>query len=91
MTTNTPYRLNRQHKFEQGGCKYVADLESGDIIQLNDVEWDILQRYDTQSYYQIVEELKEVHKVTSLFKGLKRLDQLGTQGKLLRPIEAMDP
>ncbi len=87
MTTNTPYRLNRQHKFEQGGCKYVADLESGDIVQLNDVEWDILQRYDTQSRYQIVEELKEVHKVASIFEGIKRLEQLGARGKLLRPIK----
>ena len=87
MTTNTPYRLNRQHKFEQDGCKYVADLESGDIVQLNDVEWDILQRYDTQSYHQIVEELKEVHKVASIFEGIKRLEQLGARGKLLRPIK----
>ncbi len=87
MTTNTPYRLHRQHKFEHGGCKYVADLESGDIVQLNDVEWEILQRYDTQSRYQIVEGLKERHKVVSIFEGIKRLEQLGARGKLLRPIE----
>lgn len=87
MTTNTPYRLNRQHKFEHNGRKYVADLASGDIIQLNDVEWDILQRYDTRSHCQIVEELKAAHKVTSIFTGIERLEQFGERGKLLRPIK----
>jgi len=87
VPVNTPYHLNRQYKFEQGGRKYVADLESGDVVQLNDVESDILARYETQSRYQIVEELKEVYKVTSIFEGFERLEQLGERGKVLRPIE----
>ena len=40
LTTDTG--LNKNHKFEDGNRKYVADLETGDIIQLNAVEWDIL-------------------------------------------------
>ena len=80
------YRLNRHRKFEQGGCKYIADLETNDIIEINDVEWDILSRYESQTEYQIVEALKEKYKVTSIFEGITRLESLGKRGQLLTQI-----
>ena len=83
MTAHIGYRLNRHHKFEQSGRKYVADLENNDIIEVNDVEWDILNRYGTQTQYQIVEALKEKYKVTSVFDGITRLEWLGKRGQLL--------
>ena len=81
------YRLNCHHKFEQGDRKYVADLEANDVIQVNDVEWEILARCETQTQYQIVEELKEKYKVASIFDGIERLERLGRQGSLLSPID----
>ena len=87
MAFHTHYRLNRHHKFEQDGRKYVADLETNDIIQVNDVEWEILARYGLQSQYQIVEGLKEKYKITSIFDGIERLERLGQQGSLLSPID----
>lgn len=86
MTLHDYYRLNRHHKFEQGGRKYVADLETHEVIQVNDVEWDVLDRYATQTQYQIVEELKEKYKVTSIFEAIERLEQLEQQGYLLSSI-----
>ena len=86
MTSNTDYRLNRHHKFKQGGRKYVADLETNDIIQVNDVEWDILDRYGIQTHYQIVEALKETYKSTAIFDGIARLERLGKRGQLLAQI-----
>lgn len=86
MTSNTDYRLNRHHKFKQGGRKYVADLETNDIIEVNDVEWDILDRYGMQTHYQIVEALKETYKSTAIFDGIARLEQLGKRGQLLARI-----
>ena len=62
MGLNAYYRLNRHHKFKQNDRKYVADLETNDIVEVNEVEWDILQRYGTQTQYQIVEALKEKYK-----------------------------
>ena len=35
MVSRRRYRLKRHYKFEQDGRKYVADLETGDIIQIN--------------------------------------------------------
>ena len=87
MAFHAHYRLNRHHKFEQGGRKYVADIETNDIIQVNDVEWEILARYGVQSQYQIVEGLKEKYKITSIFDGIERLERLGQQGSLLSPID----
>ena len=87
MTFHTHYRLNRHYKFERSGRKYVADLGTQDLIEVNDVEWDILDRYTTQTHYQIVEGLKEKYKVTTIFDGIERLERLGQKGSLLSPID----
>ena len=87
MTLHAHYRLNRHRKFEQDGRKYVADLQTNDIVEVNDVEWEILSRYGTQTQYQIVEALKEEYKVESIFDGIERLERLGQQGSLLSTID----
>ena len=86
MVSRRCYRLKRHHKFEQDGLKYVADLETGDLIQINDVEWEILGRYESQTRYQIVERLKGKYKLTTIFDGIERLESLGELGSLLSPI-----
>ena len=92
MVAHTRYRLKQHHKFEQDDRKYVADLETGDIVQINDVEWEILSRYASQTRYQIVEALKKTYKLTAIFDGIERLEQLGRQGTLLhRVVEAVEP
>lgn len=83
MPLKTQYRLNRHRKFEKAGQKYVADLETHDVIEVNDVEWDILSRYATQTQHQIVETLKAEYKPAAVFEGLTRLEWLGKRGKLL--------
>ena len=86
MLSHTRYRLKHHHRFEQDDQKYVADLETSDIVHVNDVEWEILSRYASQTRYQIVEGLKKEYKLTSIFDGIERLEQLGQQGVLLSPI-----
>ena len=86
MLSQRRYRLKRHYKFEQDDRKYVADLESGDIVEVNAVEWAILSRYGSQTLYQIVEGLKEKYKVSSIFDGIERLERLGRQGSHLSPI-----
>ena len=88
MRFNTDYRLNRHHKFKQNDRKYIADLETNAIVEVNEVEWDILQRYGTQTQYQIVEALKEKYKVNAIFDGISRLERLGKHGQLLTQIPA---
>lgn len=90
MRFNTDYRLNRHHKFKQNDRKYIADLKTNDIVEVNEVEWDILQRYGTQTQYQIVEALKEKYKVTVIFDGIARLERLGKHGQLLTQIPTSD-
>lgn len=85
MVSHMRYDLKQHHKFERDGRKYVADLETGDIVQINDVEWEILSCYASQTRYQIVEQLKKDYKLTAIFDGIERLEQLGRQGSLLRP------
>ena len=87
MAFHDYYRLKQHHKFERDGHKYIADLETHEVIQVNDVEWDVLDRYATQTQYQIVEELKEKYKVASIFEAIERLEKLGQQGFLLSPTD----
>ena len=82
MLSQKRYRLKRHYKFEQDDRKYVADLETGDIVEVNAVEWEILSRYGSQPRYQIVEALKQQYKVSSIFDGIERLERLGRQGSL---------
>ncbi|RKU12679.1 hypothetical protein C6502_05525 [Candidatus Poribacteria bacterium] len=95
MLSHTRYRLKQHHKFEQDDQKYVADLETGDIVEINDIEWEILSRYESQTHHQIVEELKKDYKLTAIFDGIERLERLGKQGSLLHPVveavEQIDP
>ena len=92
MVSRTRYRLKQHHKFEQDDRKYVADIETGDIVQINDVEWQILSCYASQTLYQIIEALKKTHKLTTIFDGIERLEQLGREGTLLHPVvEAVEP
>ena len=86
MLSRTHYRLKQHYKFEQDDEKYVADLETGDVIQISDVESEILERYESQTHHQIVEGLKEKYKLTTIFDGIERLEQLGKQGLLLYPV-----
>ena len=86
MLSHTRYRLKQHHKFEQDDQKYVADLETGDIVEINDVEWEILSRYESQTHHQIVEVLKKKYKLTTIFDGIERLERLGKQGLLLHPV-----
>ena len=86
MVSRRRYQLKRHHKFEQDERKYVADLETGALVQVNDVEWEILARYESQTPYQIVKRLKSKYKLTAIFEGIERLERLGEQGILLRPV-----
>ena len=86
MVSRRRYQLKRHHKFEHDDRKYVADLETGDLVQVNDVEWEILERYESQTPYQIVRRLKSKYKLTAIFEGIERLERLGEQGILLSPI-----
>ena len=92
MVSRRRYGLKRHHKFEQDGRKYVADLETGDLIQVKDVEWEILSRYASQTRHRMVERLQDKYKLTAIFEGIERLERLGERGILLSPIvEPVEP
>ena len=80
MLSRTRYQLKQHHKFEKDDQKYVADLEIGDIVQIDDVEWEILSRYESQTHHQIVEVLKKEYKLAAIFDGIERLERLGKTG-----------
>ena len=87
MKVQTKYRVHQHHKFEDAGRKYAADLESEAVIEINEVEWELLNRDLTETTYATVEDLKPHFKTDRIFQGIERLHQLSKRGFLLSPIE----
>ena len=89
MKVQTKYRVHHHHKFENGGRKYAADLESDSIVEINGVEWELLNRDLTETIYTIVEALKFQFKTDQVFEGIERLESLSQRGHLLSPISGV--
>ena len=85
MKVETRYRVHEHRKFEQTGRKYAADLESDTIVEINDVEWKLLDRDLTETLYATVEGLKSEFKIERIFEGIERLQRLSQRGQLLSP------
>ena len=89
MKVQTKYRIHQHHKFEHGGKKYAADMESDTIIEINDVEWELLNCDLAETIYTIVENLKSRFKTEQIFESVERLENLSQRGRMLSPIEVM--
>lgn len=89
MKVQTKYRIHQHHKFEHGGKKYAADTESDAIVEINDVEWELLNRDLTETLYTTFEGLKLQFEIEQIFEGIERLERLSQRGHLLSPIEGI--
>ena len=89
MKVQTKYRIHQHHKFEHCGKKYAADMESDAIVEINDVEWELLNRDLTETLYATVEGLKLQFEIEQIFEGIERLESFSQRGHLLSPIEWM--
>ncbi len=89
MKVQTRYRVHQHHKFKHGGKKYAADMESDTIIEINEVEWELLNCDLAETIYTIVENLKSRFKTEQIFESVERLQSLSQRGYLLSPIEKM--
>ncbi len=89
MKVQTKYRIHQHHKFEHCGKKYIADLESEAVIEINEVEWELLNRDLTETLYATVEGLKLQFEIEQVFEGIERLESFSQRGHLLSPIEWM--
>ena len=78
--------MHRHHKFEHGGKKYAADMESEITVEINEVEWELLNRDFTETLYATVEDLKSQFTIEQIFEGVERLQRLSRRGLLLSPI-----
>ena len=89
MKVRTKYRIHQHHKFKHCGRKYAADLESDAIVEINDVEWELLNRDMTETLYATFEGLKLQFEIEQIFEAVERLESLSQRGHLLSPIEGM--
>lgn len=87
MKVQTKYRVHQHYKFEHDGRKYAADLESNITIEINEIEWALLNRDLTETIYETVEGLKSQFEIDQIFEGIERLERLSRRRHLLSPTE----
>ena len=64
-------------------------MESDAIVEINDVEWELLNRDLTETLYATFEGLKLQFEIEQIFEGVERLENLSQRRHLLSPIEGM--
>ena len=87
MKVQTKYRVHQHYKFEHDGRKYAADLESNITIEINEIEWALLNRDLTETIYETVGGLKSQFEIDQIFEGIERLERLSRRRHLLSPTE----
>lgn len=69
-----PRTLQQVHTFEKDGVWYVANLQTGDVLQIDDITADILALCGTHDNAGILEKLEDKYSEGQILKSLKALD-----------------
>lgn len=82
-----PRNLQQVHIFEEDGISYVANLQSGEVIQIDPLTADILTLCETNDNTGVLKILSDRYPEGEILEGLKTLS--GNIGKFLFEPEAV--
>ena len=85
-----PKTLQQIHIFKEKGVMYVANLQTGDVLQINILIADILELCDTCDNISIVEKLKGKYSERDILEGLISLEG-EIETLLFSPGEELEP
>ena len=77
-----PRNLHNLHQFECNGEKFVADLDAGVVIPVNDIVCDILNAYSVSETDAIIEAISDKYGRSEIFETLAFLSKLSKMGLL---------
>ena len=69
-----PRTLQQTHIFQKDGIWYVANLQTGDVLQIDSVTADILALCSTHNNASILEKLRHKYSEGQILESLKALD-----------------
>lgn len=68
------------HLFQQASKHFVADIIQGQVLEISELTWEVLQRCTTLSHDEIIEKLSSrypIEEIQSVFKHLETLEAGG--------------
>ena len=77
-----PRNLHNLHFFRQNGKQFVADLNAGVVIPVNDIVCDILNACSVSETDAIIEAIADKYGRSEIFEALAFLSKLSKMGLL---------
>lgn len=78
-----PCNTHQLYQFESSGQRYIADIDSGYVLAVDEVLYDVLQYCSFQNISEIVETLKDKYAEETIFNSLDWLENVVRLGLFL--------
>jgi uncharacterized protein len=78
------------HKYSFDGVRIAVDVNSGSVHVVDELTWEVLDRYESQGPEQILQALEPTFPSEEIWEVLKELDQLKQGGQLFTPDTPLD-
>lgn len=78
-----PQKLRAIHSFERNGKRYVVDLGSGMVVEVDTVLWEILKVCERKTTDELLEHLQPLSTYSQRREALKKLEQLSRLGLIV--------
>lgn len=85
-----PVQTHRLHKFRHNDKLYIADLDLFQLIEVNEIVWDVVDLCPIQETQSLIDQLSQVYSRELVLETLKLLDSFQSNGLIFYPISGMN-
>ena len=82
---NFPKSTHQLHKFASGDSLYVVDIEARQVLEINSLIWDILERCSQCANDEIIEQLESTYNTEDILQAFEILAFQEKQGLIFAP------
>ena len=77
---NLPKSTHQLHKFASGDSLYVVDIDARQVLEINSLIWDILERCSQYANDEIIEQLESTYSIQDILQAFEILAFQEKQG-----------
>ena len=78
--SNFPKPTHQLYKFTSGDSLYVVDIEARQVLEINSLVWDVLERCGQHTNNEIIEQLELKYNKQDILQTFEDLELLGKEG-----------
>ena len=75
--SNFPKPTHQLYKFTSGESLYVVDIEARQVLEINSLVWDVLERCGQHTNNEIIEQLELKYNKQDILQTFEDLELLG--------------